>query len=277
MLPRGLLALTLLVITVACERVPPAASPNYSEPIVFAYLYRIEYIDRTVEYDRDVQVLDSRGLRRVPVVQINGEELKPYSYRPTEYRYGDGKPFPVVRRYDLNVSHFWGEAFSRVVMPGNFAISTPPRRFILARDSALRLAWQPSEGAQWYWVELFLDYEYNDSFGSWDDYQFSLDTLVTTTSLDIEPERMFPGFVAELLEGDGSVMVWAGSGPAVEPGDVGNVRGAGFGFFTAINEPAERYFYVGAPPASRRVPSPGKDRGVARLHRLAARAAAAHE
>lgn len=268
-------SLCVLFFVSACSTVDPVVNPNYSEPLVFAYVYRIEYSDRSVEYDRDVQVYDSRGLRSVPAVSLNGERLAPYSYRPTEYRYGDQTPVTVGCLYDLTVSHYWGDAFARAVMPGNFAIVAPSTRYIHARDSVLRIAWSPSTAAQWYWVEVYADYDYNDSSGAWDNYSFSFDTLLTSTSLDLPPELMFPSFVAELLEGDGSVVVWAGAGPANEPGDIGNVKGVGFGFFSGINEPAERLFYVGAPPSVRRVPLPGParhTRGWARLRSMAAAA-----
>ncbi|MFO7651754.1 MAG: hypothetical protein R6X13_10505 [bacterium] len=264
----------ILLFVAACSSGDPAANPNYSEPLVFAYIYRVEYSDRTVEYDRDVQVYDGKGLRSVPVVELNGERLQPYSYRPTEYRYGDQAPCVVERLYSLTVNHYWGEAFARAVMPGNFAIVAPRARYVHARDSVLHVAWSPSTAAQWYWVEVYADYDYNDSSGSWDSYSFSYDTLLTSTSLDLPPEWVFPGFVAELLEGDGSIVIWAGAGPAIEPGDIGNVKGAGFGFFNGINEPAERYFYVGAPPCVRRVPPPGPARRSRGLARLRSRAAA---
>jgi hypothetical protein len=263
--------LAFWICFLACRGPGAAVNPNYSEPIVFGYLYRVEYSDHSIEYDRDVQVADVRGLRAVPRVWLDDEELEAYSYRPTEYRFGDQNLVTVQRQYSLKVSHYWGEAFARAVMPGNFVILEPVSRFILERDSVLRVSWQRSAAAQWYWVEIYADYDYYDSTGSWDSYSFTFDTLLTSEMVDLPPERVFPGFVADLIEGDGSIVLWSGSGPAVEPGDVGNIRGAGFGFFSGINEPAERYFYVGAPPATRRVPPPGPRRRAERLQRLETR------
>ncbi len=241
--------MVLLVALAACDDagLPPIA--GRSEPVVWAYLYRLEYPDRTVEYVRDVQVIDVHGFRAVPVVMLNADTLRAYSYRPTEFRYGDGNPVALEQRYDLAVEHFWGRAFSRVAMPGNFTVQKPANRFVLNQDSALEIVWSRATAAQWYWVELYVDYDYYDSTGNWDDFSLVFDTLVYTNRLVLSPQRLFPAFVGEVIEGDGSVVVWAGSGPAVEPGDMGNVRGAGYGFFTAINEPPERYFYVVSPPA----------------------------
>jgi len=72
--------------------------------------------------------------------------------------------------------------------------------------------------------------------------------------LVVPAERVFPTFVRQVLEGDASVTVWSGDGPPVEPGDFGNVRGTAVGFVNAINEPPAKYFYVGAPPVTRRAP-----------------------
>jgi hypothetical protein len=103
-------------------------------------------------------------------------------------------------------------------------------------------------------VSILADYDFYDTTGSWDSYTFTLDTLVHDTWIAVPPSRVFPSFVRDVLEGDALVTTWAGYGPAVEPGDLGNIRGTATGFVNAINQPRERYFYVGAPPLARRVP-----------------------
>ena len=74
------------------------------------------------------------------------------------------------------------------------------------------------------------------------------------TWIIVPPERIFPPFVSQVIEGDGSVTIWSGDGPPVEPGDLGNVRGTAVGFVNAINEPPSKYFVVGAARAGRRAP-----------------------
>ncbi len=233
----------------------PELNPNYREPMINGWVYKTEYWDGSIDYDKNVEVVDNVGLRMVPVVTLNGQPLEIYYYGTTTFRYGDEYYNPVRQKYELNVRHYWGEAFSRVVLPGDFRITGPRSRSILHRESTLVATWQSSFAAQWYWVGIYCDYDFYDSLGDWDDYTFQLDTLVFDTVLTVSPTRIFPGFVDSVIEGDGSVMVWAGNGPSIEPGDVGNVRGAGFGFFHAINEPSEQYFYVVAPPLSRRTVS----------------------
>ena len=229
-------------------------NPNYKEPMVYAYLLKVEFYDRTVEYDKDFEVFDYDGLRMVPVVLLNGRQVEAYSYSPTTYQYGDSYVIPAYQTYELEVRHYWGTGFCHLVMPGNFHLTMPPDIYILGQESTLVSAWHPSRGAQWYWVSVYVDYDYNDTTGTWDNYVFRLDTLVNDTSIVLPPERIFPGFVGQVIEGDAMVQVWSGNGPAVEPGDLGNIRGTAVGFVNAINEPREKYFYVGAPPAARRAP-----------------------
>lgn len=255
-------AALLLLAAVACDRsAVPGLDPSYREPYVSGMLYRVEYFDRSVEYFRDVEVMDNAGFRMVPKVTLNRAELAPWSYSPVRYRYGDNNWFRVYRPYNLSVVHYWGEAFSRVLMPGNFELTSPVDNHVLALESTLVVTWRSSAGAQWYWVDLLCDYDFLDTNGVWRDYEFELDTVVRDTFVVMPPERVFPRQVLELVEGDGSVLVVAAYGPEVEPGDIGNVRGAGYGFFSAGNEPRERYFYVGSPPLSRRAGLPAARRG----------------
>ncbi len=242
------IGLLLVLFTLRCRQL----DPNYSEPMINGYLYRVEYYDYSVEYERYVEVFDSRGLRMVPVVTINNEPLDVLYYSWTKYGYGDTFEFAVNAPYELVVQHYWGKARAKVVMPGNFSLTSPPERYILDKESTLVISWTRSAGAEWYWVELDIDYEYRDTLNREDDWGCALDTMVLDTFLIIPPHRIFPGFVRDVIEGDGSAMVWSGCGPVIEPGDEGNIHGVGFGFFNAINEPREKYFYVGAPIVQRR-------------------------
>ncbi len=238
-----------LVVSVAgcCGR-----DPDYSEPMINGWLYRGEYYDNTVEYERYVEVFDPKGLRMVPVVSLNKESLPAFYYSWTKYAYKDSNQFMVNQPYELKVEHFWGKASARVTMPGNFSIHRPREGYILDLDSTLYISWSKSAGAQWYFAEIDIEYNYRGTNGEDDDQIFQLDTLLTDTLLVIPSERIFPAFVADVYEGDGCVVVWSGNGPAIEPGDKGNIQGSGFGFFNAINEPREKYFYVGAPISLRR-------------------------
>jgi hypothetical protein len=249
----GLVA--LLLWAAGCDNGPTTIpDPNYREPMINGYVYKVEYYDGSTEYDKDVEVFDQAGLRMVPRVLLNDAPLEIYYYGTTVYRYGDGNHNPVLTKYELDVEHFWGSAFARVTLPGDFDFTGPRGDYIMGMESTLVVTWQRSHAAQWYWVSLVADYDYLDSLGEWDNREFRIDTLILDTFLILPPERVFPDFVVTVTEGDALATIWSGNGPAVEPGDKGNVRGIGFGFFNAVNEPMERYFYVGAPPRLRRCP-----------------------
>ena len=258
-LPGRVLA-TFVLLVAGCEREDSGLDPAYREPRVDAFLYKVEYYDGSLEYSTYIEVFDEVGLRMVPVVRLNGGEVPVYYYSPSLYRYGHEEPFAVGQRYELEIDHYWGRAFSRLVMPGDFSLTAPDSDYVMGLESTLVVTWRSSPRAQWYWVDLYCDFDYYDTLLHWDDYSFNLDTLVPDTFLVVPPERVFPGYVMELIEGDGSALVWAGNGPPVEPGDVSNVRGAGFGFFSAANEPKERYFWVGAPWRAGHAPRTGPSR-----------------
>lgn len=262
---RPLVAVIGALSLVSCDR--DEVDPDYKAPMINGFLYKVENYDSTVDYNKDFEVFDGDGLRMVPIVTLNGNPVKPYYYNFTAYRYGDADVINVDTTYQLEVTHYWGKAGANVFMPGDFRVTAPSDSYILGRESTLVVVWNSSPGAEWYWADLYCDYEFLDTIGEWDDYSFNLDTVVFDTFIAVPPSRVFPGNVVQLIEGDGSALVWAGDGPAVEPGDTANVVGVGFGFFTAVNEPMERYFYVGAPPLERRSPGSkqSRDKFVGRL------------
>jgi len=227
--------------------------PNYREPMVWGFLSR-DFTLGELTHSKEIDIIDFDGLRMAPIVLLNGSRVDLLAYSAFEYDYGDTNVIPAYCRYEVEVQHYWGTGFCHVVMPGDFSLTMPPYRYILEQESALVSTWRQSRGAQWYWLSIFAVYEFYDTTGAWDDYTFTLDTLVYDTSIAVPPERIFPPFVGEVISGDASVTVLAGYGPANEPGDLGNVRGNAVGFVSSVNVPPEKYFYVVAPPAARRAP-----------------------
>jgi len=264
----GLLALLVVVVTMSCNDggQETGINPNYKEPMVWGLLSKFEYPDLTVEYDKNVEVFDYDGLRMVPTVLLNGEQVEALSYSPVSYEYGDTNAIPTYQNYELEVRHYWGTGFCHLVMPGNFALIAPSDTYTLAQGASLTAAWRVSLGAQWYWLSVYASYDYYDTLGAWDNLEFRLDTLVHDTLIVVPGEQIFPKFVSQVLEGDAAVAVWGGYGPPIEPGDLGNIRGTAVGFVNAINQPTAKYFYVGAPPAQRRAPD-----GHSELERFKAR------
>jgi len=252
MMRLGFLILSCAVVLLACHDNESGVNPNYKEPTIWGFLVRAQDYDST-----DVEVIDCDGLRMVPTVLLNGRRVEAYSYTPNEYQYGDDSVLGSCQKYELNVKHYWGTGFCHVVMPGDFRVTRPTGNYLLRKDSTLVATWSASQGAEWYWLSIYVDYAYYDTTGdTMDEYefQFELDTLVCSTSIAMLPDRLFPPVVGEVLNGDGSVRVWSGFGPPLEPGDLGNVRGNAVGFVNAWNEPPERDFYIGSPTLTRRLP-----------------------
>lgn len=258
----GSLLLFCAFLFLGCDKNDKDLNPNYKEPIVWGFLSK-DSLFGIITYDKEFQVIDYDGLRTVPMVLLNDSQVDLLATSPTEYDYGDSNVIPTYQKYDLQVLHYWGKGFCHVVMPGDFFLSLPPRTHILGKESTLVSAWGASPGAQWYELSIFVNYDYDDSNGAEGNYTFRLDTVVRDTRFSVPPNRVFPSFVNDVIDGDGSVAVIAGYGPAVEPGDIGNVRGNAVGFVDALNEPQEREFYVGSPATIRHAPD-----GRAALERL---------
>ena len=241
-------------------------NPNYKEPMVWGLLSKVRDVELAVTYDKNFEVFDYDGLRMVPVVSLNGHQVEAISYSPISYEYGDTNVIATNQKYELDVRHYWGTGFCHLVMPGDFALTVPSDTHTLRQGSSLVSDWRVSRGAQWYWLSVYVNYDYYDTLGTWDNREFRLDTLMRDTWIVVPPEQIFPPVVGQVIEGDASVTIWSGNGPPVEPGDLGNVRGTAVGFVNAINEPPSKYFYVGAPTGARRAPD-----GRSELERFKAR------
>lgn len=251
-MPAGLLALFLLSCQGSTGKFE--YNPSYREPTVWGLIDKVREDVRTVSYERYFEVFDYDGLRMVPRVTLNDTQVPATSYSPTTYEYGDSNVVATNHRYDFAVDHFWGTGFCHLVMPGDFALTVPDDTHLLVQGASLESAWRTSRGAQWYWLSIYVNYDYYDTLGAWDNLEVRLDTLVNDTAIVVPPERVFPKFVSQVIEGDASITIWSGYGPSVEPGDLGNVRGDAVGFVNAINEPPSKYFFVGAARTQRRAP-----------------------
>jgi hypothetical protein len=258
----GLAALLLAALLVSCQESggKNEYNPNYREPMVWGLMSKVRDVDLTVTYDKDFEVFDFSGLRMVPIVLLNDSQVEPYSYSPTEYDYGDTNVIATNHKYELEVKHYWGNGFCHLVMPGDFALTVPDDTHLLVQGAPLASAWRASLGAQWYWLSVYVNYDYYDTLGAWDNIDVRLDTLVHDTSIVVPPERLFPPVVSQVIEGDYSITIWSGDGPPVEAGDLGNIRGNAVGFVNAINEPPSKYFFVGTARARRRAPDARSER-----------------
>ncbi len=179
------------------------------------------------------------GFKILPVAAINGDTLFPmdYDFGATDFyymtyvnwiNYGDECKFTID--YDE------GKGEAKDTMPGSFRIISPDTTYVLHKGSSLNITWSSSNGANWYWLDVYMHIYYEDTSGYWDDYYVELDTIVDGTSFTMSASRIFPGYVDSVRYGYGGVYVEAVNGPKPEPGSKSNIEGDAVGFFWCSNE-----------------------------------------
>lgn len=212
------------------------------------------------DYYKEVYIYNKNAFPEVPIVEINDTALPIYDYHYHWYRFIEFRKLNIDCEYKLKVTHPNGKAFGKVYLPGSYQILTPESTYILNRDSALKIFWQKANGARWYWLDLTIEYDYEDTLGEWDYYEFWMDTILFDTFCLYEPNRFIPPRIGTILEGEGAINIWAMDGPPILPGSLGNITGEAYGFFHTAHQPPERYFFVGNPPKERKIKSKGREK-----------------
>ena len=199
-----------------------------------------------VNYYREVYVHNKNGFPIVPICQINDTSLTIADYHYDYYLFSDNKRFDINKKYELNLQHRGGKAQGEVFMPGEFSILQPDTSYILKKDSVLKIFWSKANGATWYWLDIYIDYWYEDTLGEEEEYESQPDTIIYDTFVIYEKNRFFPPYVDSITEGEtGIINVWACNGPTFLPGSQGNIFGAGYGILMTANQPGEREFNCG--------------------------------
>jgi hypothetical protein len=242
---RAVLTGGMLLAGLTCARQPPA------EPLVTGYLFKEAWASGSVTWDRYAEVFDYSFLPEIPKVRLNGQELDLTGYQGIDATYESSSEFPIDTTYDLDVSHYWGNASTRVDMPGDFTVTWPDSTYVLGIDSLLTVTWRKARGATSYLVDLSLEYEYYDWQNTYQDTEYDVDTVVHDTFCQFERNYFFPSHVQYVLDGSAEAVIWACDGPQALPGSKGNVQGAGYGFFTTVNQAPEVDFIVVQPDLKR--------------------------
>lgn len=219
------------------------------EVYIQGWVSKMEFTKENVKYFQEVGVYNYRGFKIIPKVFIN-DTLLPLRNEPFTYAfYGNYSPFSTNRIYKLKVESEYGIAFSEVYMPKDFVILYPKEETIIEKsETPFKIFWQKSEGAEWYEIVFSVEYDYLSPNSEEEEFTFSLDTVVRDTYLIIDGKRIFPEYVKEIFSGEGNITVYSGTGPALRPGEKGNIKGAGYGFFNALYSPEDRVFYIEAEP-----------------------------
>ncbi|MCS7250073.1 MAG: hypothetical protein N2323_01785 [candidate division WOR-3 bacterium] len=223
------------------------------EIYIQGWISKMEFTKENVKYFREVWVYNYRGFKMIPKVFINDTLLQLRNEPFTYAYYGNYSPFFGNQKYKLRVEHYDGIAFSEVYMPKEFEILYPKEETVIEKNYLpFKIFWQKSEGAEWYEVVFNVEYDYFLPNGEEEEFVFSLDTVLKDTFLIIDGKRIFPEFVDEIISGEGNITVYSGTGPALRPGEKGNVKGLGYGFFNALYSPEDRIFYIEAEPKVKR-------------------------
>jgi hypothetical protein len=240
------LGLCLLPLLFACER------PTTDELLIQGFVYHVVNPDYTTAFYQIYLAYDFDGLPQVPVVKVNDAPIEMTDFTLQQGQYESYNPFPLDTTFDMRIQHYWGEAHSRVNMPGNTWLTEPGPGFVQGLNDPVTITWRKAHGASSYWVDLYVSYEYNDTLGEWDYREQELDTIFSDTTITFPGFWMFPPEVREVLAGEGEIILWPTDGPQLMPGDMGNIKGHGQGYFAAVNEPPEGWFPIVTPLAQRR-------------------------
>jgi hypothetical protein len=238
-----LVILTLLMYFGACSKNNPT-TPGGMKLYVVGGIGRYQgYYSDSFYCDEYVSVTNGAV---VPTVMINDQELE-FDYYGNSFHYY--RDFPLVPRtmYSLVVTAGSNKAYATVYLPGDFDIIAPDSDYVLPKGSSLNVLWGSALYADNYWVDLYVHYEYRDTYGEYQFFSLSIDTIISGNSIAFSGNYIFPNLseIDTLYWGAGFLSIYAIDGPALVPGSVGNVTGDGIGFFWAQQFRDSR-FYVGS-------------------------------
>jgi|GEM_PF-3313169 hypothetical protein len=201
------------------------------------------------------EFIDANGISVIPTVSLNDDTLPIYDLYPTDIVYLDeNTEMPYGESYQLKVSSEHGLSSASLVYPDSFNLVSPAFGStvnITNLDKNIPLVWRKSNGAEWYYVFYSIDISYIDTLGIYYYiYEYSSDA-VTDTSLTISLEELFGSRLSSIdsiMYGYGQYQVMACSGPVLEPGSVGNIRGADKGFYWLRYGLSPVYFSINSTP-----------------------------
>lgn len=187
------------------------------------------------------------GFKIIPLITINEDTLPLYNYYLglTDFSFsGEITNLDDGDECKLKVDYGEGKAEATDTVPGEFEITEPDESAVLHKGNSLDIEWESSNGAQWYWLDVDVWYDYLDNNGNWEEFEYELDTIIEGTSYTISASTLFPSDVDTILWGGGDVYVTAVNGPKYEPGSKGNVKGNAVGFFWCSYQPKPVWFDV---------------------------------
>ncbi len=251
--------LFLSLIIIACKGPEgprgPAGPPGSPVIYVSGYIYPSCYDTLCNFYYTHIDVAFPPS---VPYVKLNDEEIPlqrwDYYYSTYVFHYdkydtanfspGDEILLEVVYKKPSGKS---AKAYTQIHIPGDFDIISPDTsEFCLQLGSSLTIEWTESQGADCYRAYLYLHYHYYDTSGYYKCITIEKDTTINSTSVIFPAEALFPniGEISQVDYSYGYSYVWAQSGPVIKEGEMGNIRGDGYGFFWSTYYGGYLNFYI---------------------------------
>lgn len=214
-------------------------------------IYYDWYTD-SLKKEGDIEGHKYNGFNIIPIITINKDTLPMIDkdsllMSPTEFGYEGAIPW--INSGDeckFKVDYGEGKGEATGTIPGEFQITSPDTAYVLHKGNDLNITWSSATGADWYWLTLNISYSYTDTAGYSQLFLFYLDTIIEGTSYTVKAGTIFPGDVDTVQYGLISyIYVEGNSGPKMEPGAKGNIKGDAVGFFWCRYGPEGVYFGVG--------------------------------
>jgi len=209
----------------------------------------VAYHSNNILYrEADVTGYMYNGFKTIPLVYVNEETLwiSQFNYSPFMFNYvGDVPWVNLGSECKLEVDYGDGRGEATDTLPTEFLITSPTGGDTLHKGEDLIVNWQTSTGADWYWLYIDISYDYIDTSGGFNYFNFDLDTMVTGTAYTLTSSRIFPGDVDTIFWNSNYVDMEAISGPQLLPGAEGNIKGDAVGFFWCRYDAQRVWFNIG--------------------------------
>ncbi len=198
------------------------------EGVVLKYI-----VDQNQECEATVEIW---GTELVPVVTVNKDTLNLIDSKIEDgftYYTKWCKKVGLADTYSLKVT-YGKEASAVVAMPEEYKILSPLSDETLRKNEDLVITWNKSKGADYYELEVKINYNYQVGFGPTRKGEFDTSLVLKDTTITFSSDVVFKDVLEDtgtLKGGEGKVTLRAVTGPYLGHTVEGNIEGEGQGYF----------------------------------------------
>ena len=235
----GVAAALSLLAVIACKSESPTHGKDWSVMVGGT-------VSQVVDYDNYVHNATAFFAYApvIPHVTVNGDTIRfqvssGYSLAPFSYLDTTRMLIPGADE-SCKIDYIEGVCRGAVKVPSRpVLVQSSP--YVIAKGQAASFSWTNSLPADWYYVSLYVYYEYLDMNGYYE--YFTLDTgmVATQTEVTFSAALIWPQLsqIDSVQYGGGFAQVAAVNGPIPQPGSYGNITGDGAGFYLGAQTPRE--------------------------------------